>query len=67
MQTLLVKTYPASGRPDRFVLVEKKEVPRLVEGFQFSEMGEKPDDYTVSMAWAEYTYTDADNFTQWKG
>lgn len=70
MKTVLAKVYRGSGRPDGFAVVpsnNRDEIARLVEGFQYSVVdNDKPDDYTVDQAWDEYTYNDADGFTQWK-
>ncbi len=67
---VLAKIYPGSGRPDRFEVRSEGDtegINRLLEGFGYGvvEWG-KPDDYTEGDAWKEYTYQDADNFTQWK-
>ncbi|MBD3260111.1 MAG: hypothetical protein GF334_00240 [Candidatus Altiarchaeales archaeon] len=68
-KTVLVKTYPASGRPNQFVVVDdnSEEIKRLEEGYGFWVIATGKDSgYHIHKAWDEYTYTDGQGYTQWR-
>jgi hypothetical protein len=67
MKTVLVRTYPGTGRPDMFIVVEDgddEEISRLTNGYGYYVLATgQPADVDP---WDKYTLVDADGFTQWK-
>jgi len=65
--TILVKTYPGTGRPSSFEVVNDDDLERIeyleeAWGYSVVDTG-LPADIDP---WEEYTTTDPDGFVQWK-
>lgn len=70
LQTLLVKTYSGTGRPNQFILVNENNQERidsLTQSFGWSICLEAlSEEYTIDNAWKSLTYIDSGGFVQWK-